>query len=65
MAEIFIKPGFEVAIIKRLRCLWCGGVIYEKVVGKRRKKSNYDTSDHIYQSDYHEACWAEAIEVEI
>ena len=59
------KSHLTVPIIERVRCLWCRGLIRERIIAVRIKESSHDTPTRIYKTDYHEDCWAEAIEVQI
>ena len=55
-----------VNIWQRVWCRWCGGGISKKIVGKRKKRRRWDTDDdNPVITEYHEECWAEAIEIEI
>ncbi|KKN51501.1 hypothetical protein LCGC14_0621930 [marine sediment metagenome] len=59
------KNHLTVPIIERVKCLWCGRVIRERIIALRIKESSHDTPTRIYKTDYHEGCWAVAIEVVI
>ena len=66
MKDIAISKNHQtVPIIEIVKCLWCGGKIRERIIAKRIKTSSSDTPDRRYKPDYHEECWAEAIEVQI
>ncbi len=55
-----------VNIWESIYCPWCGQSYGKKIVGKKQKLTRHDT-DEFKSSiiDYHDICWAEAIEVEI
>jgi len=59
------KNHLTVPIIERVKCLWCGGKIRERIIALRIKESSHDTLTRVYKTGYHEECWAEAIEVQI
>lgn len=59
------KNHLTVPIIEIVHCRWCHGKISERIVALRIKLSSHDTPTRRYRSDYHEGCWAEAIEVQI
>ncbi len=63
-----IRKGLRcpvVFVITKVYCRWCQGIVRKYVSKIRRKKSSYDTNETQYESDYHEECWCEAIEVTI
>lgn len=64
MGEAITKQHITVPIIETTYCRWCLGKIRVRVIAERIKTSSHDRATHVGKTDYHEECWAEAIEVQ-